>query len=140
MITIPIAAAPVAPPAMSEATIAALDALRPRIEQAREALRASAQKLGFADADFTIPPIDSAQWSLQTDPANGQDSLFGQWRNARGDKCGELIFHPDGSFHAECDIALPHPTKPNRWFVEAVTAWGDKESVKSDPRLLPALV
>jgi hypothetical protein len=94
------------------------------------------RKLGFAPGSFTVAPHTEAEYRLERDPASGQNSLVGVWRNAEGFKCGELLFHADGSFFAEYDVIHVHPHKP-RWFVEAVTAWGRGDTLKSEARLLP---
>jgi hypothetical protein len=60
------------------------------------------------------------------------------WRRAQGLKCGELLFHADGSFFAEYDVIHVHARQP-RWFVEVVTAWGRGSTLKSEARLLPAI-
>jgi hypothetical protein len=73
---------------------------------------------------------------LQRDPASGQSSLVGIWRDANGQRVGSIIFHCDGSFFAEYDVVEPHP-QDRRWFVEAVNAWGKNNTIKSEPRLLP---
>ena len=83
-----------------------------------------------------VPPLGEAEYWLDRDPASGEDSLVGIWRNPQGGKCGELLFHADGTFFAEYDVIRVHPRKP-RWFVEAVTAWGRGNTIKSEPRLLP---
>jgi hypothetical protein len=64
--------------------------------------------------------------------------LIGTWKNAQGQCVGRLVFHCDGSFFAEYDVVQQHPTD-RRWFVEAVNAWGKHETIKVEPRLLPAI-
>jgi hypothetical protein len=95
-------------------------------------------KLGFAEDGIEIASYTDAEYRLERDPASGRNSLVGVWRNAEGFKCGELLFHADGSFFAEYDVVRVHPQKP-RWFVEAVTAWGRGSTLKSEPRLLPVV-
>ncbi len=82
--------------------------------------------------------LASAQLRQVTDPANGQPGYDGQWRDARGQKCGILAINSDGSYYAEYDVLVLHPRKP-RWFVEAVTAWGRDGLVTAEPRLLAAV-
>jgi hypothetical protein len=70
-----------------------------------------------------------------TDPANGQPGYEGIWRNALNERVGKLIVNSDGSFFAEYDLCVRHPSKPS-WFIEAVTAWGRGEQLRAEPRLL----
>lgn len=102
------------------------------------ALIGEACKLGFAGTELELPEFDGARYSLQRDPASGRDSLVCDWTDARGQRCGHLLFHADGSFWAEYDVVRPHPSD-GRWFVEAVTAWGRDNMIRTEPRLLPML-
>ena len=86
-------------------------------------LIAEIHKLGFPAE--TLPPLpiyEQAAFETAEDPYSGQESLCGVWRNKHGYRVGEMKLHGDGSFYAEYDVALPHPTNA-RWFVEAVIAW-----------------
>jgi hypothetical protein len=103
------------------------------------AMSAAAGRLGFAPGSIAIPDPAAARYRLERDPASGEDSLVGEWRDARGQKQGSLVFHSDGSFFAEYDVVRAHPTDA-RWFVEAVEAWGRAPHIAADPRLLPALI
>ncbi len=78
----------------------------------------------------------NAEYRLSKDPASGQDSLLGEWRDPQGHKQGELTFHADGSFYAEYDVIRVHP-RNGRLFVEAVNAWGRDGQIKVEPRFLP---
>ncbi len=100
------------------------------------ALDEEVRKLGFPSGQVLIAAHTDAEYRLDRDPASGKDSLVGTWRNELGDKCGELLFHADGTFFVEYDVIRMHPHKAD-WFVEAVTAWGRGNSIKSEPRLLP---
>lgn len=100
-----------------------------------EALRQEVFKMGLP-VTCIDPNIDRAEYTLSRDPGSGEDSLIGIWRDHKGHKQGEILFHADGSFYAEYDVISEHPKKP-QWFVEAVTAWGRGNNVKSDPKLLP---
>lgn len=90
------------------------------------------------------PDIKRAEYSLSRDPASGKDSLVGIWRDAKGHKQGEILFHADGSFFAEYDVIRQHPAKP-KWFVEGVAVWGRignkserrTDNIKSELKLLP---
>lgn len=99
-------------------------------------LRDEVQLLGFADGDVSIGEYGEALFRLERDPASGEHSLIGEWRDDRGTKLGVMAFHADGSFFAEHDVIRTHPSRPS-WFVEAVTAWGRGQDIKSEPRLLP---
>lgn len=94
------------------------------------------EKLGFEPASVSLHSPDDAVYRLERDPSNGEHSLVGEWRDERGIKFGELLFHADGSFFVEHDVAQPHPVKA-RWFVEAVNAWGRDGQIKAEARLLP---
>ncbi len=104
-------------------------------ESVCDALRHEVLKMGLPDGCID-PDIYRAEYTLSPDPASGQESLIGIWRDPKGHKQGEILFHADGSFFAEYDVISAHPTK-KQWFVEAVTAWGRDDMVKSEPRLLP---
>jgi hypothetical protein len=95
-------------------------------------------KIGFTQDRVVIADPADAEYRQELDPASGKHGLIGTWRNADGHKCGELLFHTDGSFFAEYDVIRVHPKKP-RWFVEAVTAWGRGSIIKSEARLLPVV-
>jgi hypothetical protein len=98
-------------------------------------LKSEVDKLGLEEGVID-PLLEQADYELSRDPASGEDTLMGVWRDARGNKLGEILFHGDGSFFAEYDVIRNHP-KDKRWFVEAVTAWGRGSNVRSEPRLIP---
>lgn len=102
------------------------------------ALDQELQKMGFAQGKVLVAEPGDAEYRQELDPASGKNGLVGVWRNADGYKCGELLFHTDGSFFAEYDVIRVHPRKP-RWFVEAVTAWGRDSIIRSEARLLPVV-
>ncbi len=101
-----------------------------------ECLHAEVVKLGLDSDRVTLRPPVSASYRLERDPYSGEESLIGEWRDERGMKQGELLFHADGAFMVEQDIGQVHPSRPNR-FIEAVTAWGRGDEIKSEARLLP---
>jgi hypothetical protein len=103
------------------------------------ALSAEVDRLGFPPGTVAVGLPDAAEYRLERDPATGLDSLVGIWRDARGNKCGTLLIHADGSFFAEYDVIREHPQN-DRWFVEAVTAWGRGDIIRSEPRLLPVAI
>lgn len=104
-------------------------------ESVSEALRNEVLIMGLS-VNCIDPDIERAEYSLSHDPGSGEDSLIGIWRDKNGQKQGEILFHADGSFYAEYDVIREHPKNDN-WFVEAVTAWGRENMIKSDPKLLP---
>jgi hypothetical protein len=119
------------------------DSLQDRIEQHAplayaicRVMKEEVARLGFEDESVPIDDPGGAVYRLSTDPASGEDSLLGEWRNQRGQKLGELTFHADGSFYAEYDVIRAHP-RNSRLFVEAVNVWGRDRTIKAEPRLLP---
>jgi hypothetical protein len=131
---------------MGENTLAGIECsnnLQERWEQVREvgeaickALTQEVEKIGLNEKAVLIAPWERARFELQRDPASGQSSLFGLWQDANGHRVGSIIFHCDGTFFAEYDVVEQHP-KDQRWFVEAVNAWGKGRAIKVEPRLLP---
>lgn len=108
--------------------------LRDNITAVCESLRHEAGKLNLGssiDPDYT-----RANFKLSRDPASGGQTLVGIWRDNNGMKQGEILFHADGSFFAEYDVICNHPND-KRWFVEAVSAWGKDNDIRSEARLLP---
>lgn len=121
------------------------DDLRERWERARDTGEAICRvladeviKLGLPEKAHSTAVWERARFELQRDPASGQTSLVGTWKDTRGQRLGGVIFHCDGSFYAEYDVVEPHP-RDKRWFVEAVVAWGKNATIKAEARLLPAL-
>lgn len=103
---------------------------RPRLDALFAALRAEAARCGVA---LDLPAWEAVQFSLQRDPASGDDALCAHWRLAG--RRGQLSLRPDGHAWAECDLLVDHPQRPAFW-IEAVTAWGLAPDLKSEPRLL----
>lgn len=118
------------------AALARLDSIRPLAQAVCDKLEAEISGLGLPPEKTSVTPFDEAEFRLDRDPASGEDSLVGIWRDSRGGKRGELLFHADGTFFAEYDIIHIHPQKPC-WFIEAVTAWGRGELIRAELRLLP---
>jgi hypothetical protein len=119
--------------------------LQERWEQVRavgesicDTLAQEVKKIGLTEKALATAPWQRARFELQRDPANGESSLVGIWQDANGHRIGSIIFHCDGSFFAEYDVVEPHP-QDQRWFVEAVNAWGKHDTVKAELRLLPAI-
>lgn len=120
------------------------DALEQRIATAQplgqavcEAMRAELQRQGFDDALQRVAAFDLAEFSLHKDPFDGRESLKGVWDGRHGGY-GHILLYPDGMVYAEVDVIHAHPKK-KKWFVEAVTAWGHEDNLKTELRLLPAL-
>lgn len=98
-------------------------------------LKDDGERLGMP-AD-SAPELAKAAFDLKRDTFTGEYSLEAKWKaDSNSHRGGSILIHPDGSFFAEYDVLLPHPDKP-KCFVEAVTAWGNGETLKSEPRLLP---
>lgn len=112
--------------------------LRDLGEQVCAALETEYHKLGFTSEQALGVAFDALVFALRRDPFSQQDSVEGIWLDRQQQRLGSLVFHADGTFFAEYDVVKPHPAKP-RWFVEAVTAWGQGNEVKSEARLLPAV-
>jgi hypothetical protein len=113
-----------------------IEQLSPLVAAVCRTLQDEVHKMGFEEGDVAIGELADAAFWLDTDPASGEPSLIGEWRDDKGMKVGGMAFHADGSFFAEHDVVRTHPSKP-RFFVEAVTAWGRDDTIKSEPRLLP---
>ncbi|MGZ8217793.1 hypothetical protein [Methylomagnum sp.] len=104
-----------------------------------ERLQGEIAKLDFPPDQIPRPPVyDEARFETQNDPFSGAETLCGTWTLPNGQKAGEIKLHADGSFYAEYDVVLPHPTDA-RWFVESVVAWGRDDVIKSEVKLLSAL-
>jgi hypothetical protein len=93
-------------------------------------------------ARFTssVPQIilEAVDFTRVVDPGNQLPGFEGIWRNASLARCGSLTFNSDGSFYAEYDLFIPHPTD-SRWFVEMVTAWGRADSLRVEAQMIPSL-
>lgn len=108
------------------------------IDEVCEAMRNNAFKIGFDKAQLPQFSWQSLCVTLVKDPANGAQCLSGSWRDKNGYTIGSFQVNGDGSFFAEHDLVLPHPTD-KRWFVEAMTAWGNNQKILTEPRLLAAV-
>lgn len=121
---------------MDETVASRYAELESLVAEISECLLGEVEKLGFSTEEVMLQPPGDAVYRLQRDPADGSYSLVGEWRDQQGIKQGELLFHADGSFYVEQDVARPHPRR-SRWFVEAVNAWGKDGKLKVESRLLP---
>ena len=120
-----------------------MDALQQRLQDCLplakavcRTLRDEAARLGFEPAAVSGADARIAEFRLQTDPASGGQGLLGEWFDQHRYRVGMLLFHADGSFFAEYDIARSHPGNP-RLFVEAVEAWGRGQDIRCDARTMP---
>lgn len=95
------------------------------------------RKTGLSAESFNLKQPKDAIYRLEKDLSNGKYYLIGDWRDDKGIKIGSLQFNSDGHFFVEQDIIQPHPTD-KRWFIEAVNAWGTKNMIKSEARLIEA--
>lgn len=109
--------------------------LRPLGLSVCDAMQKEMDKLGLT-MDLINPRFERASFELSRDTGTGEYSLVGTWRDKHGNKQGMILFHADGTFFAEYDVICEHPKKP-QWFVEAVSAWGKGDQIKSEARLLP---
>lgn len=105
-------------------------------EKICHAMLAEVNKLGFAENINITIDFEQLSFNFSRDTYAQHDSLEGAWTNPMNNRIGSIVFHGDGTFYAEYDVLQAHPTK-KRWFVEAVTAWGKDDSIKTEPRLLP---
>lgn len=112
------------------------DQIAPLAQAIRTALTAQLDKLGFIPGSVPVGDPAIAAYRLERDPACGEHALVGEWRDHQGQKQGGLVFHQDGSFFVEYDVIRTHP-RDDRWFVEAVNAWGRGADIRAEPRLLP---
>lgn len=103
-----------------------------------QVMRVQLIEVGLQDNLNTLPRPELAQYSLRIDPFDSSETLFGIWRDQHGNQTGEIQVHSSGRVYAEADVVRNHP-KDGRWFVEAVTAWGNSDDIKTELRLLPAL-
>lgn len=122
-------------PAWSDSSISRY---QPLGEQVCRALIDEALKIGFDQSQLPTLSWTSLQFTIVKDPADGAECLSGSWLNEAGYKTGTFQLNGDGSFFAEHDIVLPHPSD-KRWFVEAVTAWGRDGKIITEPRLLASV-
>lgn len=125
---------------MTETNLAArMESIRPIGEAVCIRLAEEIRKLGLPDGEtLPLPFFDQAKCEAIKDTYSGEEGLKLVWTDDRGIRIGNAVFHGNGSFFAEFDVARPHPTK-RQWFVEGVSAWGQGDTIKSEPKLLAAL-
>ncbi len=119
-----------------------MKALQQRIEAARAdgiallaALRQKISGLDLPTVSLVIPEFDAAQFSLEYDKYNGQQTLMGSFYPRQNYRAGVLLFHSDGSCFAEYHVMCRHPTRAGL-FIESVEAWCRGGEVKVDLRLV----
>jgi hypothetical protein len=98
-------------------------------------MRAEVRAVGLNDIADGLMGVDSVHYRLEQDSFSGQCSLAGDWLDVMGWKKGLLLFHPDGSFMAEQDVAQEHPSRKG-WFIEGVHVWGKNGDIKAELNLL----
>ena len=115
--------------------------LQQRVEEAQAegelllvALREKIVKLNMPGEAIDIPSFKSAQFKLEHDMYNGEQTLRATFFPSKYYCIGFLLFHSDGSSYAEYNVMRPHPTRP-QFFIEAVEAWGGAQGIKTDMRL-----
>jgi|AZIK01.1.fsa_nt_gi hypothetical protein len=103
-----------------------------RIERVKLALNEELNNL-----ELTVCGLfsDFTKNEICRDPYDHSTSLLCEWRDHHNNLLGSLQLHDNGRVFAEYDVLKPHPSKPD-WFIEAVTAWGDDEKLRSELRLL----
>ncbi|TGD75122.1 hypothetical protein E4634_03690 [Mangrovimicrobium sediminis] len=110
---------------------------RPTIAALRSTLVGEMQRFGFDDlAEALGERLVNPE--LRKDSFDGSVSLFAEWRTPSGALLGYLLIHGGGQVYAEFDVLRPHPSRA-QWVIEAMTAWGQADNIKAEPRLLPAL-
>ena len=119
---------------MSDALFRRIAEAAPLAHAICRAMQEEVFRLGIGSVYVDDP--GNAEYRLSKDPASGQFSLLGEWRDPQGQKQGELTFHADGSFYAEYDVIRVHP-RNDRLFVETINAWGRDGQIKVEPRLMP---
>ncbi len=100
-------------------------------------LRQTLLAQGFSNTMGALPQRLS-RYEIRRDTFDDSESFYGEWRNANSQLQGTVLIHAKGQVYAEFDVLKPHPAD-KRWFVEAVTAWGNKKTLKSELKLMPAL-
>ncbi len=103
-----------------------------------QAMRLRLCDTGLEDALNTLPAPDSAEYDIKIDPFDSSRYLIGIWSDKHGAQIGEIQVRENGTVYAEVDVVRNHP-KDGRWFVESVTAWGNREDIKTELRLLPTI-
>lgn len=107
-------------------------------ERILQAMQAALDRLPFDPPSPAIAPLAQANCRSVRDPSSGEDGVEYEWRDGHGYRVGGLVLHGEGSFFAEFDVLRPYPRDRSQ-FLEAITAWGRDDTIKTEPRLLPNL-
>ncbi|HEX4975629.1 MAG TPA: hypothetical protein VFV48_07080 [Pseudomonadales bacterium] len=99
-------------------------------------LRQTLLAKGFDDT-MSVQTRRLSRYELRRDTLDDSESFYGEWRSANAQLEGTVLIHANGQVYAEFDVLKPHPTD-KRWFVEAVTAWGRNNMLKSELKMMPA--
>ncbi len=106
------------------------------IQQIWAAMRKDLAKLDLQHhMPETVPEFSNRV--IKSDSFDGNESFLGEWQN-EGHIVGSIVIHGNGMAFAEYDIVQPHPIK-EKWFIEAVTAWGGLDAINSELKLLLAV-
>ena len=98
------------------------------------ALQERIAKLNLPGETITIPPFETARFTLEHDLYNGEQTLRAAFFPSQYYCIGFLLFHFDGSSFAEFHVMRQHPTRPSL-FIEAVEAWVRDGKIQTDLRL-----
>lgn len=104
----------------------------------REVMQAELIKVNLPEKAELLPGSDQANYELRFDSYDKTTSLYGEWKDGDGYKCGSVLIHQGGQVFAEWDVVCPHPSD-KRWFIESVTAWGKAGALGSELGLLEAV-
>ena len=96
------------------------------------------REAALIEAAEALPTPGAAQYQLQSDPYDQSLSLYGEWRNAQGQKTGSVLLYRGGQVFAEWDVLCPLPADRSK-FVEAVSVWGKETRLGGELRLLDAI-
>lgn len=124
-------------PGYAERLQARVQKIAPVLDQVRAAIIKELDRYQFNDRE---PAIREAlvNEELRLDSYDGGESYFGEWRTPTGALLGYTLIHQNGQVYAEFDVVAAHPFD-RRWFIEAITAWGDERGIHAEPQMLPAL-
>ena len=102
------------------------------------AMRAELIKVDLSEKAELLPEPEQAHYELRVDSYDKSTSLYGEWQDKDGYKCGSLLIHQGGQVFAEWDVVCAHPLD-KRWFIEAVTVYGKVGALGSELSLLEAV-
>lgn len=108
------------------------------LDQVWQAMRLKLCENGMETDMSLVPRPELASYFLVRDPYDQSETLSGEWRDKYGELQGEIKIRGDGRIYAEVNIIRNHP-KDARWFVEAVSAWGRSDDLKTELKLLASI-